>query len=331
MSTRTVFKPIVDVTNVKIKSGLDYINWICVARRKLKEREMSLLQKRLQICENIINNSIHQFTNENMKAFAKPKLKVLIKVKRMQTENFNAFNKMQHESINNIKNNCNQLITQQLSNWKGYQPKSKSKFNTFAEYFKECRRWWDVAKMKMIGKHFVVPVSEIINEFTQKAASEFFCNRFFNMQKLYQTYLTELVLINLFEGMIKIPNTRPLYLVPAQTYSSFTIKNSKVVYNASKVRKGKTKTIRNETLKLLKEEYNNNKLQFESELLSLHYEVDNYTIDENMTRNVNNLNYSHSTQMVNMYSENPSAYVHANYTNYHGVENKTQAIRYRPF
>eukprot|EP01084_Bolivina_argentea_P273597 466090_1 len=138
---RTVKNALVN-TDVSIQPGPDYINWIDICRDKLREREMKILHKRLETCDKSIESSIRQFKIENTKTFDKHKGNVHIKVYRMASENYQAYDSIKDKNNNmfsNIINNCNQSITQQLSNWKGYKPqKSKTKIKRFKEYFKAC-------------------------------------------------------------------------------------------------------------------------------------------------------------------------------------------------
>eukprot|EP01083_Nonionella_stella_P136173 414211_1 len=83
-----------------------------------------------------------------------------------------------------------------------------------------------------MAKEFLVPISNLINEVVQNAASEFFANRFFDLQQIYVTYLNTLLLVNLLESTMKLPNTRELFLIPQHVYPRISIENSecKVIY-----------------------------------------------------------------------------------------------------
>eukprot|EP01084_Bolivina_argentea_P140988 247779_1 len=309
---RAINNPLVDIENVSIQAGCNNINWICVAREKLREREIKLLKKRLNICNSVINSSIKQFTLENTQVFNPHKHKVHIYVNRMQDENYKAYNELT-DQIDIIINICDQHIKQQLSQWKGYKSSKQKNTHTFQDYFKGSRRWFDMYKIRIIAKYFLVPLFHIIYQFATNAAAEFFCNTFFDIQKLYVMFLSNLILINLFGKKMKLPNTRELYVITAQTYRHLHIQNAFHTYIKSKtdiVIKGKRKQrqathIRTETIKIVKQEYNICKLQFQSELLALHYPIDNYKC-ENMPQYVNSFNDISSMQMTkldsNMYS-----------------------------
>eukprot|EP01084_Bolivina_argentea_P278865 476620_1 len=175
--TRKIKNPLVNIEDVIIESGLDYISWIPPARTKLKEREIKLMKLRVQLCENTIISSIHKFTSENAKIFNKQQQpEVHIYVNRMAKENYTAYNNAIDNTKNIIINSFNESITQRLSIWQGYKPgpKTKSKINTFRDYFKGSRGWWDLRKVDIIAKNILIPIADMINKFAEKAASEFF-------------------------------------------------------------------------------------------------------------------------------------------------------------
>eukprot|EP01084_Bolivina_argentea_P251353 421554_1 len=161
---RTVKNALVNIEDVSIQPGPHYINWIDICQEKLKEREMKILNQRLQITDKSINSSIRQFIIENTKTFQKHN-NVHIYVDRMMKENYQAYNSVKDKNNNKfstIVNNYNQAVTDQLSDWKGYRPqKLKSKIKTFKEYFKACRSWWDLRKIEIMAKEFLVPISNL--------------------------------------------------------------------------------------------------------------------------------------------------------------------------
>ena len=62
---RTINNGLIDIDDISIEAGFKFINWTPIVRKKLKQREMVLLQKRLKICNDIIISSIHHFTQQN--------------------------------------------------------------------------------------------------------------------------------------------------------------------------------------------------------------------------------------------------------------------------
>eukprot|EP01084_Bolivina_argentea_P278869 476626_1 len=195
---RTVKNPLVNTEDITIEPGLNYVNWIPLIKTKLKEREINLTQIRVKLCEDSIMSSIHQFTLENLKVFKKQrKPPVHIQVGRMETDNLEAYENTIDKTTHNIINtfNFNESIRQELKIWKGYNPQNRNaKIQTFTDYYKGGRSWWDTRKTDIIGQHVLIPIAHMVNQFTQKAASEFFANLFWRLQKLYKTYLYTLIL-----------------------------------------------------------------------------------------------------------------------------------------
>eukprot|EP01084_Bolivina_argentea_P278867 476623_1 len=328
---RTINNPLVNVEDVTIKSGLNYINWISVSKTKLEEREIKLMKLRLHICQNTIMSSIRKFTAENADVFGKQNNPpVNIYVTRMAKENHDAYSSVIDNTINNIINTFNESITQQLAIWKGYKPKSK--INTFRDYFKGSRGWFDVRKVHIITKNILIPIAHMINQFAQKAASEFFANCFFRLQKLYATYLYTLILINLVEKTMKLANTRELFIFPAQCYGMVQLQiiekdviqygyNKKVLVLAHTKKNKQFKNIRKNILESLTQQYNISKLAFQTELLRLHCEVDNYKAEPPTIKKNNTCTSCSECIFDNKIT----------YTNYHNSDYKSKAIRYHPY
>eukprot|EP01084_Bolivina_argentea_P278866 476621_1 len=331
---RTINNPLVTIEDITIESGLDYINWISSAKTKLKEREIKLMKIRFHTCQNTIITSIRQFTSENSQVFSRQiNPPFYIQVNRMQKENYEAYRSIIHKTKNIIINTFNESITQQLAIWKGYKPRTeniKNKINTFRDYWKRSRGWWDVRKVEIITKNILIPISYMIDQFAQKAASEFFANRFFRLQKLYQTYLYTLIIIAVVEKTMELPNTKEMFIIPAQCYAMIELKNVEK-YRCDKklltIAPTKTRTnknaynIRNDILKSLTEQYNISKLAFQTELLRLHCEVDNYKAEPPTIKKNNTCTSCSECIFDNKIT----------YTNYHNSDYKSKAIRYHPY
>ncbi len=162
--TRTIKNGLINIDDVYVEAGLNYVNWIDICRDKLQQREEKLLTVRLQKCDEIIRTSIQQFGKQNTETFDEHKSSVHIYVNRMDLENYQAYNQATR-AFSTILNNYNQSVVKELSIWKGYTPqKHKSKIQTFRQYFTEARRWFDVKKMKLLAKYFLVSIYRIINQ-----------------------------------------------------------------------------------------------------------------------------------------------------------------------
>eukprot|EP01083_Nonionella_stella_P269584 912309_1 len=68
---RTIKNSIVNIDNVSIDRGDDYVNWIHIVKQKLLEREISLLQQRREVCDAIIVSMIKMFATHHAEIFDK--------------------------------------------------------------------------------------------------------------------------------------------------------------------------------------------------------------------------------------------------------------------
>eukprot|EP01084_Bolivina_argentea_P258154 435099_1 len=172
---RTVKNALVNIENVTIQPGFNYRNWIALTQIKLKEREIELVKIRLQSVSDSISTSLLQFTSE-ISQIVQFEPQVHIPINDMEYSNYKAFgNAIRKTKLNTFKK----------STWKGYKGKSRDDINTFQDYFKRGKSWWDLRKVDIIAKHILIPISDMINQFAQQAAKQFFANRFFRLQKLY--------------------------------------------------------------------------------------------------------------------------------------------------
>ncbi len=97
---------------------------------------------------------------------------------------------------------------------------------------------------------------------------------------------------------MKIPNTRNLFVFSALLFTNVEIDDLRITVDPTKHHdiKQSTKDIRNNILKRLREQYNISKSRFQSELLDLHCEVDNYKLEKPIPKtnykNYHNFNYN---------------------------------------
>ena len=133
-----------------------------------KEREITLHQKRLRKCTEIINQSIDQFTRQNIKCFIELHGECSIRVQRMDRINHEM---MQHflsdEFIEKTITSCSAALAETLQRWKGVL-KSK-KFSAaddveFYDYFTIAKNWMDQRKVKMMTEVFWIPLFAVIEQ-----------------------------------------------------------------------------------------------------------------------------------------------------------------------
>eukprot|EP01084_Bolivina_argentea_P278868 476625_1 len=345
---RTIKNSLVNIDDVTVEPGCNYINWFPLVKTKLKERATEILKIRFQIIEQTIISSIGQFTLDNSEIFNKQRAPLIqMQVGQFASENYKAYYNVINKTKCSIKNTYTKITTQQLTFWKGYKPNNahaksiKSTTDTlitFREYFKSGRGWWDTRKMGIITHNIFIPICHMINQFAAKAAGEFFANLFVRLQKLYETYLYSLILINLVEQTMKLPNTRKLFLFPSQCYAMVTLNNfdeiqyrchyKRLMIASKKTRTNQCSNVRNNILKLLKQQYNISKVTFQSELLYLHCEVDNYKLEQNVGMCHNKCTCKERFISI----ANPETILEKNkYKNHHNIDYKSKAIRYHPY
>eukprot|EP01084_Bolivina_argentea_P233761 393641_1 len=273
----------IDIEDI-IEPGEKYSNWISIAKRKLRERELSLLISRSKICNKIIISSINHFSASNKERFKKHKDSVHIELDRMNNENISIYTKQVQNKLtatnSAIMCKCDQEITNYLTKWNGIQRATET-FHTFPHYFKQSKKWWDQRKIGLLSNHFWLQMFSLISDFTKEAASDFFCNRFFELQHKYARFLNIVIINNLCEGTMKMGNSPDRLIIPAGSYKIFSKTDKENVFNNNYINAVNNKYlgnkfIRNQILEEIIQKHKMYKNDFQTALLELHYEVDNY-------------------------------------------------------
>ena len=164
---RTIHNGIVDVTDVHVAAGEAFSNWIPVARLKLKEREMKLMAIRLGICQNIIRQSIAQFTDENTRYFIDLKQKTTIRVDRMGRVNGEMFEQHLHSAaLDSVMDGCGDSLSNMLNEWNGVRRLNlmQEEDMSFRKYFGICKNWFDQIKLERIAFDFWVPLFDLVDD-----------------------------------------------------------------------------------------------------------------------------------------------------------------------
>eukprot|EP01083_Nonionella_stella_P173439 598252_1 len=86
---RIIKNGIVEIDDVSVAPGTDYKHWVKIARIKLREREVILLQKRQEACNQIINAAIQQFTSHCIQRFQT--YNVGIPIYKMERDNLSMY------------------------------------------------------------------------------------------------------------------------------------------------------------------------------------------------------------------------------------------------
>ena len=178
--------------------------------------------------QNIISKSLEQFTQE-----CRPKFKGIIgidlnRMNRINNDNFKKILANHCPFIVKIMNQYRNKININLSNWNGVK-KSKKPMVRFRDYFKIARNTFDQQKVKTLAENVWIPIIQTISQYSDLCASQIFSFRCFEIQRFYRGYLSNLILINLINGKIEIPNCKSKYLIPNACYYQFKINNNLLI------------------------------------------------------------------------------------------------------
>jgi len=285
---RTVKNGIVEVDDVVIAPGIGCTNWIEPVRLKLTERETKLMTTRLGICSTIFLQSVAGFTEANKRYFIDLKHQTTIQVDRMDRVNHEmAEQYLNSAALDRVKNECAESLKKTLSEWTGVKRANgkEEKDISFRKYFGFCKNWFDQIKLDYMAFDFWVPIFDMVDHFAQQSAAKFFCDRFYDLQKMYSRYLYLLTLEKLIRGTLKLPNSRERLLIPAGVYVKLR-KNLSVLkvptqqIESLKSRTGRSRTgskqIREIILNTVCSTKDAAKSQFHGSLLALHDEFDHY-------------------------------------------------------
>eukprot|EP01083_Nonionella_stella_P125193 378601_1 len=213
---RVINNSIVDIDDVSIAPGTDMKDWLHIAKQKLRKREIILTRQRLRIVDNIIISAFEQFIRSNMSSFD-----LLKQVTNIRTDHLSSLYKQEiRTELCQIMNQYIQSITTVLSKWST----SRRTTSSFRKYFQSVRRSSDVKKTPVMALECWIPIMQMVEEFSKKAAARFSWDHDIELQRLYTDTLNTSILIALCEGMIKPANTRELSLIPSMAYHIFLSK-----------------------------------------------------------------------------------------------------------
>eukprot|EP01083_Nonionella_stella_P026965 74200_1 len=193
---RVIKNSIVDLDDVRIAPGTAMKDWLLISKRKLREREIRLTRQRLRICDNIIISALQEFVVTNANRFD-----LLKQVANISTDHLYTLYKDEIRA---------QMCQRAVS--------------SFRKYFQTVRRSSDVKKSPVMALECWIPIMQILEEFSKKAAAQFSWDHDIDLQRLYSNSLHTLILAHLCEGMIKPANTRTLSLIPSMAYQIFLSK-----------------------------------------------------------------------------------------------------------
>jgi len=282
---RTIKNGLVCLDDVIVAPGEGYINWIPSVKAKLKEREVKLLRERMRVLQSVIEMSLEQFAHQNRAYFFEFRRKRTIQVSRMAAVNLSVYRQLvTAQSMQSVIAECTCFINATLSKWNGVKESKrlKTQILEFRKYFAVSKNWFDQIKLEHMASHFWIPVFNLVQTMSGKAAAKFFSQRMYAHQALYRRYLNMLILENLLRGTLKIANSRERLLIPAGAFRS--LKKNVAVFKPQpppagqrkKSKKATSKETREAVLQCVVSKASASKHEFEEALYALHEEVDHY-------------------------------------------------------
>eukprot|EP01083_Nonionella_stella_P186522 683017_1 len=208
---REIKNPIVNIDDVSISHGFENMNWIKIAKQKLAVRELRRLHYRQQLMDQLVIDTIQQFTHDNKTTFD---FSICLTI----------YHREIRQKLLNPQSAIMSLFLQSigivLGKWKGYKPKTND-VHSFREYFQHCRCWFDTKKIPIMTTNFWIPSMQLIKEFAKRAAAQLFPNRQGVFQTMFAEYLNVMVLKCVFGGKIKFPNSGIMWLIPSTYFKVF--------------------------------------------------------------------------------------------------------------
>eukprot|EP01083_Nonionella_stella_P201741 737737_1 len=237
---REIKNTIIELDDVRIPSGFQNMNWLPIARQKLIVRELRILYNRQQILDRLVIATIQQFVHDNQTKFNFTLCMDIYKqeIRHKLVSSQSAIMSLYAHSIGNT-----------VQKWKGYKP-DKEEIHSFRNYFQRCRCWFDTKKIELMAINVWIPSMQLIQEFAMKAAARLFGgNQDRDLWTSFTDYLHVLVLRSAFEGYIKPPNGRSMWLVSAMSYRTFLKRYNHHLHVVVKTQPKKDKAMRTEYLK----------------------------------------------------------------------------------
>ena len=129
---------------------------------------MTLYQKRLQKCMEVIHQSMDQFTRQNIECFIELHSESSIRVQRMDKINHEM---KQHflsdKFIEKMTTSYSAALAEALKKWNGVwrsEKVSAADDIQFNDYFKIAKNWMDQQKVKMLTEVFWIPLFAVIEQ-----------------------------------------------------------------------------------------------------------------------------------------------------------------------
>eukprot|EP01083_Nonionella_stella_P316588 1148668_1 len=217
---RTIKNSIVKIDDVDFDPGVNFANWIQITKCKLWDRELSLLEQRLEAC--------YDSNLSMMKMFVINHAEILDRARQnayeMETTLTLIYQTHWQRKIADVRSpiivGYMKSVERLLTQWNGYHPTEKTVIQTYRHYFQKCRAWFDHTKMQRMALDVWIPMMRLIEEVSRRAASQTFHQHTFCLQNAYSDYLYTWMVIDLFEERIKPNNCGYVWLIPTTVYET---------------------------------------------------------------------------------------------------------------
>eukprot|EP01084_Bolivina_argentea_P032562 60259_1 len=190
-------EPYMNVQNIIIEPGRDFIQWKLMAQTLLKQRENELMNVRCDMTQSIINKAITQFTMEH-------------RIKINETFYFDE----------TFKQNTLQELYKKIDAWNGVQVTrlKKNDMNSFKAYFVIGKNWLDQNKKKVWAPYFWIKLFIDIQTFAANMGNNELNQKCLLLQKEYSHCLELKIMKSLFiDGTVQFIQTKQQPLIPHGT------------------------------------------------------------------------------------------------------------------
>ena len=142
---RTINNGHINIDNIDTSPGINYIEWIRIAKDKLKQREIQLLSVKITEIQRIVNETICPSINLNLK-------------NQDHSQKYTISNSL-------IQSIFDEFLFPAIDRWSGVHiDRIKKQLTKFRDYFVIGKNWWDLSKKRLIGSVFWVKIFEDIDQ-----------------------------------------------------------------------------------------------------------------------------------------------------------------------
>ena len=151
-----------------VKMDIEKHRAVSLCSSKLKDRELTLIDKRQKKCLEVIELSIDQFTRRNTKYFIEFRGKTTIRVQRMDKTNREMMNLfLNPQTYRKTIASCSAALTAALQRWDGIHRSTnftESDAVPFKAYYRTAKNWFDQCKVTLLSEVYWIPMLAVIEQ-----------------------------------------------------------------------------------------------------------------------------------------------------------------------